>query len=92
MRNDPRNRRELEALYIEFNRYTDGCVILSGTLKDRYDSFDYHEKYPTGTTAGRVLHLTANFITRWEKGEVAGPDLWDQLQLPFDRAQREHRR
>lgn len=79
-----RPRNECHTLLVELRRYDDGCVILSGTLSDRYQRVDLHEKYPTRTPAGRILRTLAAFVTGWEKGTLDQSDLWDQLQLPLD--------
>lgn len=84
MRDPRKDRRQCDTLLVEFHRYEDGCVILSGTLKDRYHSLDIYEKYPSHTPTARVLRILAAFITGWEKGTLTGADLWDQLQLPFE--------
>jgi hypothetical protein len=81
-RGQPRNH--CHTLMVELRRYEDGCVILSGTLTDRYQTLDIYEKYPMQTPAGRILRTLAAFITGWEKGHLQGADLWDQLQLPLD--------
>ncbi len=79
-----RPRNECHTLLVELRRYDDGCVILSGTLSDRYQRIDLHEKYPTRTPAGRILRTLAAFVTGWEKGTLVESDLWDQLQLPLE--------
>jgi hypothetical protein len=84
MRDPRKDRNQCDTLLVEFHRYDDGCVILSGTIKDRYHSFDIYEKYPTGTPVAKVLRVLAAFIKGWEAGHLTGADLWDQLQLPFE--------
>jgi len=53
-------------------------------MKDRYVSVDIYEKYPTNTPTARILRILAAFITGWERGNLTGADLWDQLQLPYE--------
>lgn len=90
MRDPSTHRKQCDALYLELHRYTDGCVILSGTLKDRYEKIDIYEKYPMHTPTARVLRILAAFIKGWETGELQGADLWDQLQLPFESSRWTH--
>lgn len=86
MRDPRKDRNQCDTLMLELHRYADGCVILSGTLKDRVASVDIYEKYPTGTPTATILRILASFIKGWEAGHLTGADLWDQLQLPFENA------
>lgn len=77
-------RKQCDTLYVEFHRYEDGCVILSGQLKDRYQLVDLHEKYPTGTPAATAFRCLASFLKGWEDGNLTADDLWDCLQVPLN--------
>lgn len=79
----PVNPFEVE---VQISAHSDGCVIAEAQIW-RGDVHEYaYEKYATGTRASRILHQMAGWAAAVERGEPAGADLYERLELPFEPA------